>query len=128
MVENKKILVYGSLRNNEYNFKRFKEYFGEGLKYIKTLTIEGYKLYDLGSYPGIKESVNNEPLVVDVMETSQEAYDAIYRMEIGAGYKTKTVTIEGEDHTIYVYQGNPRRLVESGDWSEYLSHEQAIEA
>lgn len=126
----KKILVYGSLRKGEYNYKRFKGYFGEGLNYLATTTITGYKLYDLGSYPGIRPEAGKE-LVVDVMEVSDEAYDAITGMERGAGYSVAKETVE--DHgecTIYVYNYpvSENHLVESGDWSKYLSHEVTAEA
>lgn len=126
--QKRKILVYGSLRFKEYNYNAFKRRNPDGINYLKTTTINGFKLYDLGSYPGIKISSNNEPLVVDVMEVDRQSYESIYRMEIGANYTAETVTLDGEPHTIYVYQGNPSKLVESGDWSKYLSHEQEIEA
>jgi len=126
--KNKKILVYGSLRKGEYNYKRFKSMFKDGLKYIETLNIQGFRLYDLGSYPGIKETPTDTTLVVDVMECDPACYASIYGMEIGANYVAKNIVINNEDHTIYVYQGSTHKLVESGDWSKYLSHEQLIEA
>jgi len=118
---NKKILVYGSLRSGEFNFNRFKEYFPNGIEYIKTTTVKGFDLHSLGSYPGIVKSKDPEKeLVVDIMHCDNPCYYAINGMELGAGYKNEDVLIEGVPHTIYVYQGNPNRLVESGDWSKHL--------
>lgn len=122
----KRILTYGSLRKNEYNFDRFKAIYGPNFNYLSSIIIKGYDLYDLGSYPGIKESENpNKDLQVDIMECGDDCYNSIKRMELGAGYTTKNIEIDGEDHTIYIYQGNPRKLVESGDWSKYL-HEKKL--
>lgn len=126
----KKILVYGSLRKGEYNYKRFLKYYPDGLNYLATTTITGYKLYDLGSYPGIRPQDGTE-LVVDVMEVSDEAYDSITGMERGAGYSVVKETVEGfGECTIYVYDYpvNEKYLVESGDWSKYLSHQVTAEA
>ena len=65
----KKIAVYGSLRHLEYNYNRFKQYFGDGIEYINTTSITGYQIFDLGSYPGLKLSDNKEDtVVVDILE------------------------------------------------------------
>lgn len=120
-MKNKKILVYGSLRNGEYNFERFKDYFPNGIEYVKTTTIKGFDLHSLGSYPGIVPSDNPEKeLVVDVMNCNNQCFYSIDGMERGAGYKAQEVIVDNVPHTIYVYKGNPNRLVESGDWSKHL--------
>lgn len=129
MENNKKIAVYGSLRNGEYNCVRFQNYFPNQLEYQKTVTILGYDLFDLGSYPGIKVSEDpNKELVVDLFNCSEPCFKTIDGMEKGANYSSKTITINGEEYTIYIYNGRTNTLVESGDWSKYLSHEQAVEA
>lgn len=120
-MKNKKILVYGSLRNNEYNFQRFKDYFPDGIEFVKTTTVKGFDLHSMGSYPGIKESKDeNKELVVDVMHCTNQCFHAINSMELGAGYTTKDVEVDGEPHTIYVYKGNLNNPVISGDWSKFL--------
>jgi len=112
----KTICVYGSLRKGAYNFNRFVEIFGEdNIKYLKTKEITGFKLYSLGPYPGIKQTDNeSDKLTIDLLHVTNEVYDAIYNMEIGAGYKA----VETPDGIIYVYRYNVREndLVKSGDW------------
>lgn len=125
----RKCLVYGSLRNKEYNCKRFQNYYPGGFNYESTTTVKGFDLFDLGSYPGIKRSSNpDKELTVDIFNCSEECYRSIRAMELGAGYSELLINLEGVDHVIYLYNGNPTKLVESGDWSKYLSHEQLIEA
>lgn len=120
----KRIAVYGSLREGEYNFERIKEYYG--LSSIKTLAndieIEGYDLFDLGMYPAISEGKGK--LIIDVLSVNDQAATFIERMELGAGYNISTVRVPryGEI-TIYTYPPNSfpaSRLVASGNWSEYL--------
>ena len=119
----KRILVYGSLRNGEYNFQSFQRVFGNNIKYEKTLEIEGFSLYSLGPYPGINKSLNkNSKLTVDILNVNEVVYNQIKEMELGAGYKEEFVNIDGEQLPIYVYKYplNKEYIVESGDWSSYL--------
>lgn len=118
------VAVYGSLRNKEYNFRRFEKYFPKGIKFLETYMIPGFELYDLGSYPGIKESNKDQLLTVDIMDCSWDCYKAIENMELGAGYVAKKVTIEDKDCVIFIYLGNPTKKVDSGDWSSYLKAKQ----
>lgn len=117
----KKVCVYGSLREGEYNFDRFKQYYGDNIKSIGSYIIEGFDLYNLGSYPGVKLSINNkQPLTVDILECSEECFNGINRMELGAGYHAHNITIDDNDCVIYIYDGYAVRHVEHGDWSKYL--------
>lgn len=119
----KRIIVYGSLRLNEYNYNRLKEQYEDNFNWLKTIKLQGYKLYSLGAYPGIKESkyIDNE-LVCDIIEVSLECYNSIFRMEIGANYECKIIPIEGIDITIYLYKGtvNENKLIINGDWSNRI--------
>ena len=129
MKDNKRLIAsYGSLRLGEYNYNRFKELFGEDFNYVKTTTISGYDLYDLGSYPGLKVSQNPEAVVVvDILEVSQKCFDYIESMEHGAGYSTiKVEDKEGDKYFAYLYEYPCNNLVESGDWSKYLKIGQAV--
>lgn len=123
----RKILVYGSLRKGEYNYESFKRRHGDGFNYLGTTKVKGFNLYSLGSYPGITESEDPEKeLVVDIMECDDDCYNSIYRMEIGAGYRTQEVIVDGEPMNIYLYLGRPTRLVESGDWSQFLKSKKEL--
>ena len=115
------IVVYGSLRKGAYNFDRFVDIFGEkNIEYVKTKEITGFKLYSLGPYPGIKKSNDtSDKLVVDILHVTNEVYDAIYNMEIGAGYEALNI----EDGVIYLYKYpiNEENLVKSGDWLKRIT-------
>ena len=131
MIEKKpvQIAVYGSLRLNEYNYEAFKRIFGKDFNYIRTTSILGYNLYDLGSYPGLKPAANDtDRVIVDIMECSEECFNNIQRMEHGAGYITVKVTEEGTDNKFpaYVYEYPCDNLVVSGDWSKYLKQEEIV--
>lgn len=125
----KRICVYGSLRLGEYNYNYFKERYGNDMKYIRSIILEGYKLYSLGSYPGIKKSQNNEPLMVDIIEVSDEVYHFITEMELSSGYGCVALNIDNIDCTLYVYKGPvyEKNLVKSGDWSNYLKENKQYE-
>ena len=120
---NNNIITYGSLRKGEYNFDRF-----PGLKWLGTYQLQGYKLYSLGPYPGIKHTGNNTDLLtVDLIDCgSSKTKETIDNMELGAGYSKKELTLEsGTKGTLYLYDGNinESNLVPSGDWTK--RHENA---
>lgn len=121
----RRILVYGSLRKDEYNYQSFKKLFGDEYNYIRTIKIKGFDLFSFGAYPGIKESENlDQELTVDIMECSEDCHKAITRMELGAGYKIVTVKDDEDidcDIYVYEYSVNNCKKVNSGDWSDYLS-------
>lgn len=119
----KKIAVYGSLREGEYNFNRFKDWF-PSIKVIGQERVSGFVLFSLGSYPGIRFTGNPEDSVVfDFLEVPDECYTQITLMEIGANYKVITLNTNMSDKIVcYEYLGNSERLpiIEHGDWSRYL--------
>jgi len=127
MPNNLDIITYGSLRKGEYNFDRF-----PGMIYNSTQTITGYKLYSLGSYPGVKPTGDiNDVLIVDHLTCpDQETKDSINRMERGAGYAAVTLVLpNGESGEFYPYLGNveEKNLVPHGDWTKrQLSNEEYI--
>lgn len=108
-----KIAVYGSLRIGEYNFKRM-ELFGE-INHISTTTVQGWDLFSLGPYPGIKPGAGT--IVVDLLECDDRVYQYIYGMEIGAGYIEREINIDGELYKIYEYTGGTwTEAIPTGDW------------
>src|SRR5438067_1043572 len=97
-------LFYGSLKQDEYNFNRF----GEGTqKYIKTLTLEGYDIYDLGYFPGLTKG--DGKVVVELHEVQDDAFEGIVRMEKGAGYVEGKEMIDGVEAAIFFYNGDLSR-------------------
>lgn len=125
----KRVCLYGSLRLNEYNYNYFKARYGDNMHYIKTIELEGYKLYSLGLYPGIKESKNNEVLIADIMDVSEDLYWSITEMELSSGYSIKEITIDDIKTSIFIYKGSvsESKLVVSGDWSNYLKENKQYE-
>lgn len=119
-----RIGVYGSLRKGEYNFERFVEAYGTtNIKVLSEgVVIEGYNLYNLGPYPAITKGDNN--LTIDVLSVSENVYNSIRAMELGAGYNEESIKIPRyNDVKIYTFKEGSfpkERLVESGNWSEFL--------
>lgn len=113
------VLVYGSLREGEYNstWLSSTSFFG------KLMTLPKYKLYSFGPYPGIKESNNTKDTVV-FQELFLDAYNKkdIDNMEISAGYQIKKETINDITYDLYVfkYSVEDYELVQHGDWSKYV--------
>lgn len=118
------IAVYGSLRKGQYNHQ-------DSLKYIGTTSIKGFDLYPVGfgSYPAIIPTNEDNALIIDILECTDEDKSWIDRMEIGAGYYIKEVQVELDGQLypchIYIYREEyqdslkRRPRVESGDWVEF---------
>lgn len=136
-----KVVFYGSLRLNEYNYNAFKNRFGEdNFKYLGTTTIEGYTLHSLGSYPVIiPTQEQNKTVVVDIMELNDSAYEAVKRMELGAGYREINVILnyrneirdrnESIASPIYIMDVLPsyaQEEVEHGDWSLFCRERERV--
>jgi gamma-glutamylcyclotransferase (GGCT)/AIG2-like uncharacterized protein YtfP len=87
------ILVYGTLRKGGYNYDRFLDNFGEKeFRYYSSFyTFSQYKMFDLGSYPGItKHEKHSElnPILLDRIYVSRRVLRSLIMMEEGAGYTT----------------------------------------
>ena len=115
----RKIAVYGSLRKGEYNYDRFGG--DKTFKHLGTHSITGYELFSLGPYPGVRPASKDKSIVVDVLECENGVAAMIDRMETGAGYVAKEITVGEHTATIYEYNysitGNS--IVESGDWIKF---------
>ncbi len=119
------ILAYGTLREGDYNYARMQNYFGkDSIKKIGEIILPNYKMYNLGSYPCIVESDDeNDKVVFDKLEVSDECFNAIRSMELGAGYTEKQINLQLDDYRLYIFTDisldysdifYPRIL--SGDW------------
>ena len=110
---------YGSLRRGLENFNTYKT----DLKYLKTKRIEGFELYALEEYPyAVKTGVPSHMLVVEVFEIEDpRVAEAIYEMELDAGYIFEIIEIDGEKVGIYLFDHfEDNSKVESGDWVEFF--------
>jgi gamma-glutamylcyclotransferase (GGCT)/AIG2-like uncharacterized protein YtfP len=116
----KKVFVYGSLRPGAYNYERFLSGFGaEDFKLVSDqVLLPGFKMYDLGSYPGIKEGAETDVIVTEVIECSDQCFEFVNAMEEGAGYTAKEIKVGEHEGVIYLYNDFVKedRLVKSGDW------------
>jgi gamma-glutamylcyclotransferase (GGCT)/AIG2-like uncharacterized protein YtfP len=119
----KKVLVYGSLREGMYNFKRVLNFFGESsIKKIDSVTLKGFNIFDLGHYPGLNKSENEKDTVVfDLMEVSDKAFEFIERMELGAGYSKHYNEEHDAYYYVYDYKLDINSKVKSGDWVKHHS-------
>lgn len=101
----KKIAVYGSLKKGFYNYR---EQMGEPIGYSR---IDG-AMYLCYSYPHLYRPEHSEADTVrehsvEIYEVSNEVYDGIYSMEIGAGYDAVEMTLQsntdGSIHDVVVF-------------------------
>lgn len=85
----RRIAVYGSLRQGEYNHRQdMGEMVAQGV-------ITNAALYTLGAFPCIVATDNtDDSVVVEVYDLPEKVFDGIHRMEIGAGYEIKPATVQ----------------------------------
>jgi len=135
------LVVYGSLRKGEYNFKRVISKYGKNsFAYIRSHDITFAELYDLGDYPAIIRGIWGDVVVGDIMYCSDEVFSMIEEMELNSGYRHATTRVY--DPTLGsikvcvlpYYEAEPglrNRIasqsalyprVKSGDWSVYLKN------
>lgn len=114
--------IYGSLREGMYNRKRFGE---SNFKKIAKVTLKGYKMLDLGSYPAVvKTGIDSDTITAEVTEIDDSIENHIQAMEYFAGYTSEFASSEGYSGHIFVM--SPSVIgsydeVESGDWVKHLS-------
>jgi gamma-glutamylcyclotransferase (GGCT)/AIG2-like uncharacterized protein YtfP len=94
-----KIAVYGSLKKGRYNYERFSEYYP--IKFVGEDILHGYKLYDLGDYPGAIEG--DGPLYVHILEVDSDCFRQLDRMEKFAGYIQKEVATSHGCAILWLY-------------------------
>lgn len=114
----KRIAVYGSLRKGDYNYERCIP----GAEVIEQVEIEGWTMYDLGyGYPAI---VKGDGMVLfDIMDVTDEQYERVESMELGAGYLAETVKLRGASEAVLFYMRQAPEhgagVIESGDWIKH---------
>jgi gamma-glutamylcyclotransferase (GGCT)/AIG2-like uncharacterized protein YtfP len=124
--ENMTMALYGSLRSDLYNCRRFD--LQNKSEFLGITKIKGYALYSLGPYPGIYPSEESF-VVVEVRRFSGkeqlEVAKSIDYMELFGGYHREYVDLEIKNQKIrgfiYVYDEKPEtEEIEHGDWVHYL--------
>ena len=109
-----KILVYGSLRR--------------GIK-ENEVRIFGYRMFDLGSFPGVKYTGEmNESIVVEKCEVTDAQLKAFDEFEgydpdhpVSSFYLRRNFGISTTDYELYVYNQDvtSKNRVVSGDWLKH---------
>lgn len=107
---------YGSLRKGLENFALYQQ----DLRYLRTVKINGFKMYSLGDYPYIVRSSNDADVIIaDLFQIVKvETEQNIHNMELEAGYIFSEVDIGAIKFGIYLFdQPALGTLMESpADW------------
>lgn len=106
------LAVYGSLKRGKGNHKYF---LGEA-EYIRTAEVNGFHMYSLGGFPGIKKGLGT--IKVELYDNyNLKSIDGLESE--GSMYRREVVhTTDGEPCFIYVYLHDvrPESKVEGGVW------------
>jgi gamma-glutamylcyclotransferase (GGCT)/AIG2-like uncharacterized protein YtfP len=118
------LLVYGTLRDGG---ALHDGYIGRGVKPQMTIDLEGWDMYDLGSYPYIAQGEGT--IKAELYDITPSRVIETARMEMGAGYSVAEVETPLGKAPIFYYdeQRHTRARkglrdigkIESGDW---ISH------
>lgn len=82
------LFVYGSLRQDQYNYERMIAQFGkENFVFIHSGYANSFRLYSMGAYPVAVEDDYRYQIQGEIFYCSPEVANAIKNMELGAGYK-----------------------------------------
>jgi gamma-glutamylcyclotransferase (GGCT)/AIG2-like uncharacterized protein YtfP len=107
---------YGTLRQGMENHLAF----AKALTFLRTVTVEGYRMYSLGEYPYvIQTGDSNDQIIVDLFQiTTIETEELIYEMEIDADYILSSLVIDGNKFGIYLFarKRDGDAHVSGGDW------------
>jgi gamma-glutamylcyclotransferase (GGCT)/AIG2-like uncharacterized protein YtfP len=110
---------YGSLRKGMINYERYKD----GLEYLFSARLKGFRLFSMGEYPCAVEAPGSEnSIVVEVFKVKNPAIEReIYDMELSVGYHFKEVRINHQLVGIYLYAaaGNYPEVI-GGDWVDFF--------
>lgn len=115
----RKVFVYGTLMNGEYN-----HYYLQNSTCLGFATIQGYDMYDLGSYPAIVPGGN--PIIGELYQVPVEDMSVIDMLE-GEGHiyiKKCERVIDAEGKTafafVYVYINDCSSFRKIPAWKDYV--------
>jgi gamma-glutamylcyclotransferase (GGCT)/AIG2-like uncharacterized protein YtfP len=119
--------VYGTLKKNHYNHPLISRSNG---RFVKTVKIPYYKMYSLGYYPILIPSQSQDDRVlVEIYDVSEEAYKRMRAMELGAGYVEIDQPIGGIIVKMWIYPSIQKvrhwgpELVPDGVWTLDLEND-----
>ena len=115
-----KVFIYGSIKCGFYNHSRFG--FNQNTNFLGEAVLKRAKMYNLGSYPCIVLTENENDLVYGELYEylDSETERQIRLMEEGAGYKEVKVIINGIEAKTFVFNkpSENSALIESGKWTK----------
>ncbi len=116
------VAVYGTLRNGGGNHYRL-----ANAKYITNFRIEGFSMYNIGQFPGIK--AGKSTIFVELYEINETILKSLDQLEgfITPNnprnfYNREEITRNG--YTFFIYTYKPlvyeADLIETGDWFDVV--------
>lgn len=119
-----RLAFYGTLRRGCYNHQRMFNGPKNGITYVGTVKVPGFKMIDLGHYPAVYHSGEGEITVELNVIPDEYLRRRIDGMELGAGYKQTTIHHDGYDYLLYIITppslfGKRHAEIPSGDWVSY---------
>lgn len=115
----KNMFVYGSLKKGCFNHSLIRD--NSRNKLIRKGFISGYKMYLLWSYPGIKPSLSEDQISIELYSLSDEVFEQIDKMEQSANYTPTEVEDDvGKKGILYVYNGKVQEsnFIPFGNWTK----------
>jgi len=110
-----KHFIYGTLRRGHYNYRRLN--LEDNARYCGDAVLHGAQMFNLGDYPCIVLTDNDEDEVVGELYYifDPPTLRTIHQMETLSGYTLELVFIEDKPCLTYV---KPPLLIQSGDWTK----------
>ena len=115
------VAVYGTLLKGQDNHRLI-----ANSKLLGNAIIHGFNMFNIGSFPGIKEGDNH--IEIEVYEVDNDTFK---RLDILEGYPylydRKLIHTMYGDAWIYVYNGNinSREEISSGSWRQFINEKYA---
>lgn len=110
-----KVATYGTLRKGG----RLSKYYMTEDQYVETTTLDGYQLFDLGSYPcAVYTGNKDDVMTVDIWDVSDAQFQAMKSMEESAGYATKYIQ---DNMAIFLFTKPYGTHIPSGDYLTHIS-------
>ena len=110
---------YGSLRRGMENHALHSDH----MKYLFSVRLSGYKLYSRGEFPvAVKSSAASDSIVVELFRiVDRSTREMIHKLELDEGYYFETITVDGIEACIYLYE-HPENYnpVNGGDWVTFF--------
>jgi len=111
------VAVYGSLRRGCHNYYLL----GNNPSHLGNVTLAGFDMYDLGSFPGIVHGTGS--VFFEIYSIPEKNAKRIRDMELDSGYTDESVDTPFGVAVFYLRAAgsfNVNRKVESGDWVKYI--------